>query len=397
MNTLKLQYIFLFIACSHLTIAQNKFYTISGQIKNVNSGKIYMMSIGSKSAYYNNNRVFDSADIHYGSFKIIRLVQDLNPYPFVFRIRNGSMEAETGFVFIEPKSQVVLIDSINKYIAPVIKKSAIQNELKHQYEPFFKEVALKATKLEEEYFSLAKKYNNNIPAEDMLQLSGSLQSIRVIGDSLLSVYSKNHPNSYVTLWKLIDRFSNNGFKILYAEIFEQLSETIKSTIPAQLFSNDLNEAKSLKVNSFFPNLKLKDFSQKDIILNVHSNKTEYTLVDFWFSRCAPCLLEFPKYNNLYSIFTNQQFKIIGISVDITEDFANWQKVIREKKLKWESNYWDENGEISTKLSIHAFPTNFLLDKEGRIIRTNMTPDELEDFLTDDMMRHIYFNSPYEPK
>ena len=45
---------------------------------------------------------------------------------------------------------------------------------------------------------------------------------------------------------------------------------------------------------------------------------------------------------------------------------------------------DENGNISKKYSINKFPTNFLLDSEGKIIKRDIPQEELEKFLEENL-------------
>lgn len=42
---------------------------------------------------------------------------------------------------------------------------------------------------------------------------------------------------------------------------------------------------------------------------------KYTLVDFWASFCQPCLEVFPIYKELYEVYKNKGFELVGISGD----------------------------------------------------------------------------------
>ena len=62
---------------------------------------------------------------------------------------------------------------------------------------------------------------------------------------------------------------------------------------------------------------------------------------------------------------------------------NWKKVIAKNNITWQ-NLLDENGNISKKYSINKFPTNFLLDSEGKIIKRDIPQEELEKFLEENL-------------
>ena len=60
-------------------------------------------------------------------------------------------------------------------------------------------------------------------------------------------------------------------------------------------------------------------------------------------------------------------------------FIIFCKVSYFNKLNWDQ-YLDLNGVQACKESINYFPTNFLLDQEGKIIRKNIALEELERIL-----------------
>jgi hypothetical protein len=43
-------------------------------------------------------------------------------------------------------------------------------------------------------------------------------------------------------------------------------------------------------------------------------------------------------------------------------------------------YWDEDGKIAKFYNINTYPTHFLLDARGTIIKKNITLEELDQFL-----------------
>jgi alkyl hydroperoxide reductase subunit AhpC len=83
--------------------------------------------------------------------------------------------------------------------------------------------------------------------------------------------------------------------------------------------------------------------------------------------------------NLYNQFSNKGFEIVGISVDRGTDKKKWEDIIINDKLIWQQ-YWDIDGKDSRRLSINAFPTNFLMDNTGKIIAKNISLGELEQLL-----------------
>lgn len=373
-------------------------YTINGEIKNVNDGKIYLISSGFDKKYYGKNHTIDSAKIFDGKFKIQRIIYDNNPYAYRLLVQSDSLNGTTGLVFIEPKSQIVIIDSVNEHVSPIIQNSNIQKEIRFEFDEYFKDIAAMGNDLNNYIMQVYKAYGKDIPKDELLNFSLMKNKILTRGDSLFFLYSLKHNNSYVTLWKLIERFNNLGYNKEYFEIYNSLSNTIKNSRIGKLLLVDLNLAKTLGLGETFPNLGLKNLAGKTIPINIKDLGEKYTLVNFWFSSCAPCISEFPDFKRLYNEYKPQGFKIIGISVDRKHDFNRWKIIINKKSLNW-GQYLDEDGNLSKKLGINSFPTNFLLNKKRKIIQKNISLTELDNYLKNKLdLQGVYDKVEiYEPK
>jgi len=57
----------------------------------------------------------------------------------------------------------------------------------------------------------------------------------------------------------------------------------------------------------------------------------------------------------------------------------WKKRVSDNQLKWKS-FLDENAFESDKEKIRSFPTNFLVDANGVVIKKNISLLDLEEFL-----------------
>jgi thiol-disulfide isomerase/thioredoxin len=196
-------------------------------------------------------------------------------------------------------------------------------------------------------------------------------------DSKLNKYLKLNPNSYVGLWFLIKRFTLNGYDIIYDEMLNDFSEEFKKNKLWKIINNEM-ALLTIKTNKPFPKLVLKNINLLDEQVSTQNSK--YTLIDFWFSRCKPCLEQLPSLIEIYNNHNVNGFNVVGISVDRTENIVQyWQKRVLEYKIPWE-NYLDENGTFSSSENIISFPTNFLIDENGIVIKKNVSIIDLEKFL-----------------
>lgn len=112
--------------------------------------------------------------------------------------------------------------------------------------------------------------------------------------------------------------------------------------------------------------------------------TEHTLSDyrgkvvflnFWATWCPPCKKEMPDIEELYNDFGKNEGDVIilGVANPASEEYPNNSDVTQEEVIAFlqENNYtfpvvFDETGELLSNYSITAFPTTFLIDKEGNV-------------------------------
>lgn len=194
-------------------------------------------------------------------------------------------------------------------------------------------------------------------------------------DNKLLKYIEHNPNSYVALWSLILAINENGYKSIYEDMLQEFSKEVqKSKLWHQLYDTISNFR--LKEGHEFPVYNLKTIEGQLVDLHLPAEKT--ILIDFWFSRCKPCLDLFPKMKSIYESFKSSNFEIISIATDKTSDIPILKKRINDFSLNW-INILDENGQESKKDNINTFPTNFLIEN-GLIIKKNITLEQLEKYL-----------------
>ena len=300
------------------------------------------------------------------------------PYPLGVKLLSKSGPGYlTSLFYIEAGTQTILCDKDSLREIPKITNNSMK-ELKGSYHDAFINYNSDYYSIEAKYDSLHKVYNGHLPKELLIQRDDENRQLGSEYNRTLIAYTQNHPDSYVALWKIAERLAFSYVPAIDT-IYAQFSGVIKQTFTGKALKKSLDEEKSTNIGVAFPRLTVADTNRLTKILAVTNGKHKYTLVDFWFSHCPPCLGQFPKYKKIYDSYKNNGLEIIGISVDRTEALNDWKKVIREKELPW-PQYLDENGTIATSMVITSFPRNFLLDEHGIIIRKDITPEQLEQIL-----------------
>jgi len=105
--------------------------------------------------------------------------------------------------------------------------------------------------------------------------------------------------------------------------------------------------------------------------------SNYLLVDFWASWCAPCREENPNLVRLYNNYHERGFEIFGVSFDSNRE--RWLGAIQDDSLTWnhvsDLKGWENSA--GKLYGIRSIPANVLLDTTGVIIAKNLRGDDLK--------------------
>jgi peroxiredoxin len=118
-------------------------------------------------------------------------------------------------------------------------------------------------------------------------------------------------------------------------------------------------------------------------LKLSSTRGSVVLLDFWAAWCAPCRQENPNLVKAFNDYHKKGFQIFQVSLDKTKEA--WMKGIQDDHLeKWihvsDIKYW--NSIVVPLYKIESIPCNFLLDREGRIIASNLRGERLQTKLAE---------------
>jgi len=132
----------------------------------------------------------------------------------------------------------------------------------------------------------------------------------------------------------------------------------------------------LQIGSIPPEIALPGV--KDSIVKLSSLSGKVVLIDFWASWCAPCRAANPYIEKLYKKYKAQGFEVYAVSIDVKKEA--WLKAIKKDKLTYtqviENTGW--YSKVAEQYYVDQLPTNFLLDKEGKIAAINLEGKALFD-------------------
>ncbi len=127
-----------------------------------------------------------------------------------------------------------------------------------------------------------------------------------------------------------------------------------------------------------PNLQGELTSLESVL---EEDQIEVVLIDFWSIWCRRCIRANDYYKLLYSVFADRGFEIIGVSLN--DDSSEWVRTVRQRSWPWvnvNSTKGFEDPVISEGLGVLYLPKNFLVDRDGCILKRDLRPNEVRDFL-----------------
>ncbi|WP_448584196.1 TlpA disulfide reductase family protein [Thermocrinis sp.] len=102
-------------------------------------------------------------------------------------------------------------------------------------------------------------------------------------------------------------------------------------------------------------IKLSDYKGKVLLLN------------FWAVWCPPCKEELPIFEKAYKNYRHLGFEVIAVNMDTSED------VFRDfiKNNPYSFTMVRPKGDLESKLKLFGFPTSYLIDREGNVVKVKM--------------------------
>lgn len=191
-----------------------------------------------------------------------------------------------------------------------------------------------------------------------------------------------HPTDFISLYLLQSQLDNTPDDLRIATAFSSLSNTIRESMLGKEFSNKLQQITVTAIGSTAPEFDCKDIDGNRVKLSQLRGK--YVLLMFWASNCSHCIEEMPNVKKAFNLLQSENLAILSVAVDAADRQHEWEGYVKSNQLPW-TNVFDEriNGKkkISGLYNIHQTPSNFLLNKDGKIIAKNVYGDDLIQRLT----------------
>jgi thiol-disulfide isomerase/thioredoxin len=222
----------------------------------------------------------------------------------------------------------------------------------------------RGAEIETEYSKLIKEQRkNNI--EFIINNINSLASIKAL-------YQRIDPETYV----LYEPRDLQYLKIVTDTLTHLYPESKHVQALARDFEKEMNQMYARQLEQMTKNMPqtkldpdLKDVTGKRVALS--SLKGKYVLLTFWSVRSKECIQENLQLKELYRQYNKSGLEIYQINLDESE--ADWKSAIKFDELPWINTREDDplNPKNALLYNVKALPTNYLYDRDGKIIASNL--------------------------
>ena len=160
------------------------------------------------------------------------------------------------------------------------------------------------------------------------------------------------------------------------------NEKVTQDMPTSTYATRLAAA-SAQIGPTVPGAVAPDINLKTPegeLLALSSLRGKVVLIDFWASWCGPCRKENPNVKKLYSKYKDKGFEIYAVSLD--NSASRWKQAIEKDGLPWKhvSDLGGWKSSAAKLYAVRSIPQTFLLDEEGRIIKTGLRSHQLDQVL-----------------
>jgi len=223
---------------------------------------------------------------------------------------------------------------------------------------------VKGVQLEAELTKVIKNQRkNNI--EFIINNLNSLASIKAL-------YQRIDPDTYV----LYDPKDLQYLKIVTDTLTRYYPDSRQVQALARDFEKEMNQMYSNRLQQMAESIPateldpvLNDVAGKSIALS--SLKGRYVLLTFWSIQSKECITENIQLKQFYKMYNKKGFEIYQINLDQSE--SDWKAAVRFDELPWINTREDDplNPRYAMLFNVKNLPANYMFDKEGVIIGTNL--------------------------
>ena len=353
-----------FVAC------QNNNVEISGRFVGLNFKTIYLEQMTASGQNIVDSVMLDNN----GGYRFV--VKDIAATPSLYNVIYGGDRIP----LLVSRGEKIQLNAMGSALANYTVSGSLESELLRKFNKEYIEGQIELNKAIQQHFAADEQTRK--------ELSQNYSSIYYGIKRKQISFIIEHKEYLAAVYALYQRLpgeqhlSGADSDLIY---YRTVADAVSNRYPTSPFlltlSNDIArmEARISLMNSIefrnSPNLEGKDMHGTEISLS--SLDGNVILVDFWSAEAGNSNAFNAELKEIYEKYHSKGFRVYQVSADTSK--AIWIAAVQEQRLPWIS-VCDFRGDFSPMLrsyNVRKLPSNFLIDREGKIVAKDLYSDALD--------------------
>ncbi len=350
------------------TKEQTNSFTVSGEIKGLGNNNLYFRMPGKN--YKELGYWMDSIIVTNNKFIIKDTVKGYHLVTFSTRIKTLTKTTNSGGYYpvksaylnllIYPGATINVSGKVSDFMEAYPSGDAINDDL---------------AKLHKEVFPVINESINYLVRSTyekdtilIKELQKKADSVGDIASRIKKNFVENNPSSIAAIYYLSDIMMRSQLSDEEAiKIFNKVDKKLDKISFYKDVKKRIEGINATKAGQMVPEIKTISTVDGDEF-DLTSYRGKYVMIDFWGTWCGPCVGEMPKVSE-YAKKYKDKLEILGVnSGDSKKKMTDF---LEKNNYKWQQilNVRGESADnFVLKFNVTGFPTKFIIDPEGKIVK-----------------------------
>jgi len=144
------------------------------------------------------------------------------------------------------------------------------------------------------------------------------------------------------------------------DYFNSIDESYINSPDYTVVSSHIKRMNNKNFGKEFMDFNLPNIANKETLLSEVISANEFTVLDFWWSGCAPCRKFNQESKKHYKELKENGIEIVSINLD--DGMQKWQRASEKDSIEWINLYAGANSKIQADYNVVAFPTTIIFNK-----------------------------------